>query len=185
MKAYYSVSKFLKAMSLIAMTLVLANCGKSDGGGGSNNANSYVANNQCYINGAVQTALSACQSVAGTYYGYVGNQCYQVGAGVYQVAPSYSSCTNSTGGYYYQNGLCYQNGQQVNAQLCATNSTGGGVQICNGMQLYGAQYDGQPATIAVNCQEGASPYYTNGVMDCSGLRLSTTYGSYYPNITCQ
>lgn len=206
MKAYNTVYKILKAMSLIAMTLVLANCGKSDGGGGSAATGYVLSNGQCTNNGVV-TALSSCQSVTTAGYGWVGSTCYQVGGGIYQ--QTQTNYCNGLASYQLYNGVCYQmsNGvqqAQVDASYCSVNNSGTGqtctgygnsygsacTQLCNG-QFYAAQYEGGYAVVPVACQEGSAPVsaYTqqNGVYygDCSGLRLSTTMGSAYPNVTCQ
>jgi hypothetical protein len=186
MKAYNTVSKYLKAMSLVLMTLILANCGKSDNGGSAAATNNayVITNGQCYYNGAVQTALQTCQSAAVQGYGWYNGACYQVGGGVYNSVAT-TSCAGITG-YQMINGQCYQmvNGAQtvVNYSLC-TSSTVGGTQLCNG--LY------QADNIYVYCQEGGPSYATMGntpygygyTMDCSGLTLMNSQT--YTRVTCQ
>lgn len=192
MKTNTLIYKIFKVMSLIAMTVVLANCGKSDNGGGGSSYNSAytVTNSQCYLNGTVQTALSACQNAATIYYGYVGGTCYQVGQGTYVTAATTSCSGVTSSGYQYINGLCYQtvNGyqNQVDPSLCSSSGT-----LCNGYYTDGYSI--------AQCTEGVSGYsYTTVqtsygvrqviVLDCTGYRLAPFNLSSWTQgtpVTCQ
>lgn len=192
MKTYTTIYKIFKAMSLIAMTLVLANCGKSDNGGGSTTTTGYVlSNGQCLYNGTT-TPLSSCQSVTTAGYGWANGQCYQVGAGAYTVTNT-TYCA-SFPNYQLIGNQCYQitNGVQtvVSASLCTSTTTTGvtcqsqygsgynysqGVaQTCSGL-MYGA--GGTPVVCAPTMTCGQITYVSNGYqqvtqMNCSGMTLS-------------
>lgn len=205
MKTYTTVYKIFKAMSLIAMTLVLANCGKSDSGGGSNTTGYVLSNGQCLYNGTT-TPLSSCQSVTTAGYGWANGQCYQVGGGAYTLTNT-TYCA-SYPNYQYIGNVCYQitNGvqTQVSSTYCtSTTTTGYGTtcqsqygtgynynngytQTCSGL-MYGA--GGTPVVCAPTMTCGQISYTNYGYqqvtqMNCSGMTLSQSqYGT--TGIYCQ
>lgn len=207
MKTYNMVYRIFKAMSLMAMTLVLANCGKSDNGGNTTNTTTgYVlSNGQCLYNG-VATGLQSCQSVTTAGYGWYNNVCYQVGGGVYnQTSSSYCASYPS---YYMSGSICYQtiNGQQTQVattycsgvtatQTCNTTvynngynngyNTGTCSQVCSGI-FYGMSGGYYPQLIQVQCNPGLSttPSYSGGItqLNCSGLTLQSQTGQI---VSCQ
>lgn len=123
MKTGNMISKILKVLGLISMSLMLANCAKDKGN-----------------NNAVTTTV-------GTYQ-MINNLCYQNVNGTLQQVANTSLCTTGAGSYQMINNMCYQliNGQyvpQANTALCTNNgfNTGGIVaQVCSGPHTDGMQW---------------------------------------------
>lgn len=153
--------KSFKVVSLVLMTIVLANCAKSGGSSNNNNAN----NGYVWQNG----------------------QCYQNVNGQLIHQPNTNLCNTNNGignGYVWQNGQCYQNvnGQMIyqqNTALCNNGSNGGNIgQLCQGYY-----YDSTGRTAL--CTEGAVGITAQGnaiVLDCSGYTL---YNQNSQIVTCQ
>lgn len=157
--------KTFKVVSLLLMTLALANCAKSGGGSNNNNNNNgYVwQNGQCYQN--------------------VNGQMYPTNN------PSLCNNVNNGNNYVWQNGQCYQN---VNGQMYPTNNpalcngnTGTVGQTCSG--IYYGYSNGQ--LIPVLCTPGmtGSGHNAQGtfMMDCRGLILATQPYSTSSTVSCQ
>ncbi|MEK2644724.1 hypothetical protein [Bdellovibrio sp. BCCA] len=140
MKTLNIVSKIFKALSLVAMTLLLANCSKDNKS--STTVGTYqLVGNICYqnVNGQLiqQSNTSLCYNNGGSYVMQNGI-CYQNVNGQLIQQANTSLCTSSTGSYQYINGICYQNVngqliQQANTSLCSTYNNGGyQTMVCSG-----------------------------------------------------
>lgn len=125
MKTRNVISKILKVVGLISMSLMLVNCAKDKG---NNNA-------------------APPTTTVGTYQ-MINNLCYQNVNGTLQQVANTSLCTaNGAGSYQMINNICYQlvNGQyvpQANAALCTNSGNNGGVmtQVCSGPHTDGVQW---------------------------------------------
>lgn len=126
MKTKTVISKILKVIGIISMTMMLVNCAKD------------------------KSTRNPTQPVVTTtpVYQMVGNLCYQNVNGVLQQVSNTALCTQAQGAGTYQmiNNICYQliNNQyvpQANTALCTNAQTGGVAgQVCNGPHTDGYQW---------------------------------------------
>lgn len=148
MKNLNIVSKIFKALSLVAITLLLANCGK-DNKNSTNIVGAYqMTNGICYqnVNGQLiqQPNTSLCNGTGS--YTMQNGICYQNVNGQLIQQANTSLCNNNGGSYVLQNGICYQNIngqmiQQANTSLCNQNNTGGyQTMVCSGPHTDGMQW---------------------------------------------
>ncbi|WP_295905960.1 hypothetical protein [uncultured Bdellovibrio sp.] len=149
MKTLNLVSKIFKALSLVAITLLLANCSKDNKS--STTVGAYqLVNGICYqnVNGQLvqQSNTALCNNAGG--YQLINGMCYQNVNGQLIQQANTSLCTSSTGSYQLVNGVCYQNIngqliQQANTSLCYNNGgyNNGGYQtmVCTGAYTDGYQ----------------------------------------------
>ncbi len=122
MKTNSIVSKILKIVGLISMTMMLVNCAKDKG------------NNTQTVTPTVPV------------YQMINNLCYQNVNGVLQQVANTALCNQAAGTYQMINNICYQlvNGQyvpQANTALCANSQIGvNQSQICSGPHTDGYQW---------------------------------------------
>lgn len=171
-------TKIFKALSLVALTLFLANCSKNNSSGTTTVGTYQYINGICYqnVNGQlIQQSNTALCNSAGQYQ-LINGICYQNVNGQLIQQSNTALCTSSTGSYQYINGICYQNVngqliQQPNTALCSTAGVGG--QVCSGMYTDGMRWAQCTPTMA------AGQYSYSGnviVMNCSGYTLYNQSG---------
>lgn len=165
------VYKIFKALSLVAMTLMLANCSKNNKSTPAAAPTAYqMMNGTCYqnVNGQMvpQTNVALCSGTTAGQYIMVNGTCNQVVNGQYVPQANTSLCSTTSGQYTMMNGICYQvvNGQyipQANTNVCMNSTNTGGYQtmVCNGPHTDGMQW--------VQC---------GTQFNCAGYTLYNQYG---------
>lgn len=145
MKTFNKISKVLKLVGLVTMTLMLANCAKDKNNNTVQTVGGYqLINNTCYqtINGTRQVVNQALCNGVGSYI-MQGNICYMVVNGQYIQQPNTMACNNSMyNGYNTGYNTGYNNGNVI-VQYCSGPHTDGATTVncgvnfnCSGYTLY-------------------------------------------------
>lgn len=124
MKTFNTISKVLKLVGLVTMTLMLTNCAKDKNNNTVQAVGGYqLINNTCYqtINGVQQPVNQALCNGAGSYV-MQGNICYRVVNGQYIQQPNTMACSNSVYNTGINNGI---NTGNIISQYCSGPYTDG------------------------------------------------------------
>lgn len=158
MKTQMMITKIFKVLGLVALTLTLANCAKSDGGSGTTAAvNTYqISGGKCYSRDAngnlTQVDYANCNTTGTITYEMISNICYQVQGTVRTPLASTAQClTNGTGtcdGQYFT-----MNNMIIKCQKGSGTGTYA-IEMINGYQQYVLVRDctGQAKSDGTTCQ---------------------------------